>query len=48
MTYPEVLTSARAAMDGKCKACPVCNGKDHECEVVDIIIDPGNADVVAR
>ena len=27
MTYPEVLTSAREVMGGKCKACPVCNGK---------------------
>ncbi|MBE5893018.1 MAG: alpha-hydroxy-acid oxidizing protein [Lachnospiraceae bacterium] len=27
MTYPEVLTNAREVMGGKCKACPVCNGK---------------------
>ena len=27
MTYQEVLAAARESINGKCKACPVCNGK---------------------
>ena len=27
MTYMEMLAEARAAMEGKCSACPVCNGR---------------------
>ena len=27
MTYDEMLTTARTAMEGKCSACPVCNGR---------------------
>ena len=27
MTYMEMLAEARTAMEGKCSACPVCNGR---------------------
>lgn len=27
MTYEEILSNARNAMEGKCSACPVCNGR---------------------
>ena len=27
MTYSELLNSARAALDGVCRVCPVCDGR---------------------